>query len=98
MQAFGVADQFTAEYLSKMAGTANLFDRSTGSGRSRGKQTSRSTNVGSRETAWAPVTPDELRRLGAGEQVLVVRRSQPVRARRVAFYTVATPPYACSGP
>ena len=45
VQAFGVTDQFTAEYLSKMAGTATVFDRSTGSGRSRGKQTSRSTNL-----------------------------------------------------
>ncbi len=89
VQAFGVTDQFTAEYLSKMAGTATVFDRSTGSGRSRGKQTSRSTNVGSRETARALVTPDELRRLGTGEQLLVVRGSQPVRARRVAFYADA---------
>lgn len=89
VQAFGVTDQFTAEYLSKMAGTATVFDQSTGSGRSRGKQTSRSTNVGSRETARALVTPDELRRLGTGEQVLVVRGSQPVRARRVAFYADA---------
>ena len=86
VQAFGVTDQFTAEYLSKMAGTATVFDRSTGSGRSRGKQTSRSTNMGSRETARSLVTPDELRRLGAGEQVLLVRGSQPALVRRIAFY------------
>lgn len=86
VQAFGVTDQFTAEYLSKMAGTATVFDRSTGSGRSRGKQTSRSTNTGSRETARPLVTPDELRRLGASDQVLLVRGSQPALARRIAFY------------
>ena len=86
VQAFGTTDQFTAEYLSKMAGTATVFDRSTGSGRSRGKRTSRSSNVGSRETGRPLATPDELRRLDAGDQLLLVRGQQPVLARRVAFY------------
>ena len=86
VQAFGTTDQFTAEYLSKMAGTATVFDRSTGSGRSRGRQTSRSSNVGSRETGRPLATPDELRRLNAGDQLLLVRGRQPVLARRVAFY------------
>ena len=87
VQAFGTTDQFTAEYLSKMAGTATVFDRSTGSGRSRGKRTSRSSNVGSRETGRPLATPDELRRLDSGDQLLLVRGRQPVLARRVAFYT-----------
>lgn len=86
VQAFGTTDQFTAEYLSKMAGTATVFDRSTGSGRSRGKQTSRSSNVGSRETGRPLATPDELRRLAPGDQLLLIRGRQPVLARRVAFY------------
>ena len=86
VQAFGTTDQFTAEYLSKMAGTATVFDRSTGSGRSRGKRTSRSSNVGSRETGRPLATPDELRRLDSGDQLLLVRGQQPVLARRVAFY------------
>ena len=86
VQAFGTTDQFTAEYLSKMAGTATVFDRSTGSGRSRGRQTSRSSNVGSRETGRPLATPDELRRLDAGDQLLLVRGRQPVLARRVVFY------------
>ena len=86
VQAFGTTDQFTAEYLSKMAGTATVFDRSTGSGRSRGRQTSRSSNVGSRETGRPLATPDELRRLDAGDQLLLVRGQQPVLARRVVFY------------
>ena len=86
VQAFGTTDQFTAEYLSKMAGTTTVFDRSTGSGRSRGKRTSRSSNVGSRETGRPLATPDELRRLDAGDQLLLVRGRQPVLARRVAFY------------
>ena len=86
VQAFGTTDQFTAEYLSKMAGTATVFDRSTGSGRSRGKQTSRSSNVGSRETGRPLATPDELRRLDSDDQLLLVRGQQPILARRVAFY------------
>ena len=86
VQAFGTTDQFTAEYLSKMAGTATVFDRSTGSGRSRGKRTSRSSNVGSRETGRPLATPDELRRLAPGDQLLLIRGRQPVLACRVAFY------------
>ena len=86
VQAFGTTDQFTAEYLSKMAGTATVFDRSTGSGRSRGRRTSRSSNVGSRETGRPLATPDELRRLDPADQLLLVRGRQPVLARRVAFY------------
>jgi type IV secretion system protein VirD4 len=42
--------------------------------------------MGSRETARPLATPDELRRLGAGEQVLLVRGSQPALVRRIAFY------------
>ena len=86
LQAFGTTDQFTAEYLSKMAGTATVFDQSAGTGRSRGKHTSRSSNLSSRETSRALVTPDELRRLGRSDQVLLVRGEQPVLARRIAYY------------
>ena len=86
VQAFGTTDQFTAEYLSKMAGTATVFHRSQSSGRSRGKHTSRSASAGMTETARPLVTPDELRRLGAGDQLLLVRGEDPVLARRIAYY------------
>ena len=64
VQAFGTTDQFTAEYLSKMAGTATVFHQSQSSGRSRGKHSSRSSSAGATETGRPLVTPDELRRLG----------------------------------
>ena len=98
LQAFGTTDQFTAEYLSKMAGTATVFDQSTGAGRSRGKHASRSSNVGSRETGRPLVTPDELRRLDPGDQVLLVRGHQPVLARRIAFYADAVFRQRADGP
>ncbi|MGB3544433.1 type IV secretory system conjugative DNA transfer family protein, partial [Rubrivirga sp.] len=86
VQAFGTTDQFTAEYLSKMAGTATVFHRSQSSGRSRGKHASRSQSAGATETSRPLITPDELRRLGKGDQVLLVRGEDPVLARRIAYY------------
>ena len=86
VQAFGTTDQFTAEYLSKMAGTATVFHQSQSSGRSRGKHTSRSQSAGATETGRPLVTPDELRRLGRDDQVLLVRGEDPVLARRIAYY------------
>ena len=86
VQAFGTTDQFTAEYLSKMAGTATVFHQSQSSGRSRGKHSSRSSSAGATETGRPLVTPDELRRLGRDDQVLLVRGEDPVLARRIAYY------------
>ena len=86
VQAFGTTDQFTAEYLSKMAGTATVFHQSQSSGRSRGKHPSRSQSAGATETSRPLITPDELRRLGKGDQVLLVRGEDPVLARRIAYY------------
>ena len=90
LQAFGTTDQFTAEYLSKMAGTATVFHHSQSSGRNRGKNTSRSVGAGASETARPLVTPDELRRLGKRDQVLLVRGEDPVLARRIAYYGDST--------
>ena len=86
VQAFGTTDQFTAEYLSRMAGTSTVFHQSQSSGRSRGKHTSRSQSAGATETGRPLVTPDELRRLGRDDQVLLVRGEDPVLARRIAFF------------
>ena len=86
VQAFGTTDQFTAEYLSRMAGTSTVFHQSQSSGRSRGKHTSRSQSAGATETGRPLVTPDELRRLGRDDQVLLVRGEDPVLARRIAYY------------
>jgi type IV secretion system protein VirD4 len=90
VQAFGTTDQFTAEYLSKMAGTATVFHQSQSSGRSRGKHSSRSSSAGATETGRPLVTPDELRRLGRNDQVLLVRGEDPVLARRIAYYNDPT--------
>ncbi|MDT7858196.1 type IV secretory system conjugative DNA transfer family protein [Rubrivirga sp. S365] len=90
IQAFGTTDQFTAEYLSKMAGTATVFHFSQSAGRSRGKHTSRSAGAGTSETSRPVITPDELRRLGEEDQVLLVRGEDPVLARRIAYYADPT--------
>ena len=90
LQAFGTTDQFTAEYLSKMAGTATVFHHSQSASRNRGKNASRSAGSGASETARPLITPDELRRLGRADQLVLVRGEDPVLARRIAYYADPT--------
>ena len=86
VQAFGTTDHGTAKYISELAGTATVFRRSETAGRSRGRHTSRTDGAAVSETARPLVTPDELMRLGSGDQVLVPRGTNPVLARRLAYY------------
>jgi len=90
VQAFGTTDQFTAEYLSKMAGTRTVFSHgaTTGKSRSRGKSRSsgRSEGASLSEHGRPLVMPDELRLMGEAEQLLLVRGHRPVRCQKLRFY------------
>ena len=90
VQAFGTTDQFTAEYLSKMAGTRTVFSHgaTTGKSRSRGKSRSsgRSEGASLSEHGRPLVMPDELRLMDEAEQLLLVRGHRPVRCRKLRFY------------
>ena len=86
VQAFGVADQTTAEYLSKLAGRTTVFGRSQSSGKTRGRGYSRTAGASSSEQGRDLVTPDELRRLDAGTQIVLGRGEDPVRAAKVQYY------------
>ena len=90
VQAFGTTDQFTAEYLSKMAGTRTVFSHgaTTGKSRSRGKSRSsgRSEGASMSEHGRPLVMPDELRLMDERDQLLLVRGLRPVRCRKLRFY------------
>ena len=90
VQAFGTTDQFTAEYLSKMAGTRTVFSHGAtmGKSRSRGKSRSsgRSEGASTSEHGRPLVMPDELRLMDEAEQLLLVRGHRPVRCRKLRFY------------
>ncbi|MDT0632943.1 type IV secretory system conjugative DNA transfer family protein [Rubrivirga litoralis] len=86
IQAFSVTDQTTAEYLSKMTGRTTVFGQSQSAGKSRGKHYSRSAGSSASEQGRDLVTPDELRRLGPDEQLLLARGEDPVIAAKVQYY------------
>ena len=86
----GRPTSFTAEYLSKMAGTRTVFSHgaTTGKSRSRGKSRSsgRSEGASLSEHGRPLVMPDELRLMDEAEQLLLVRGHRPVRSRKLRFY------------
>ena len=86
IQAFGVTDQTTAEYLSKMTGRTTVFGQSQTAGKSRGKHFSRSAGSSASEQGRDLATPDELRRLGPDEELLLAGREDPVIASKVRYY------------
>ena len=86
VQAFSVTDQTTAEYLSKMTGRTTVFGQSQSAGKSRGKHSSRSAGSSASEQGRDLATPDELRRLGPDEQLLLARGEDPVIAAKVRYY------------
>jgi type IV secretion system protein VirD4 len=88
LQAFGTADQDTAEYLSKLTGDATIqiasdnLSRSISHGKSGGRQISAAQNIAERSRRL--LLPDEVRRLGS-KQLLFVRGCSPVLADRLSY-------------
>lgn len=96
---FGVMDNFTAEYISKMLGTATIEQTnvSTSTGKSVGppqqnapiwaSRTSYSTSTSySKQTLSRPLLhPDEVRGLGPNE-CLILGRFPPIRGRRIVYH------------
>ncbi|HVT58915.1 MAG TPA: type IV secretory system conjugative DNA transfer family protein [Thermoanaerobaculia bacterium] len=91
-QAFGTADDFTADYLSRLTGQATVRVRSHN--RSRGSSSTsaswlpnqqRGLADQSAETSRRLLFPDEIRRLPADQQLLFVAGQLPLRTRRVNY-------------
>ncbi len=88
LQAFGIADHDTAEYLSKLTGDSTIrvasenAARSLSYGKSRGRQMSAAQNVA--EKGRRLLFPDEVRRLS--HQLLFVRGHDPICADRIAYF------------
>jgi type IV secretion system protein VirD4 len=103
LQAFGVNDFDTADHLSKTLGEATIHvaSENRSAGRSRGHHAQRQEGAAftTAERARRLLTPDEVLRLGADEQLLFARGRYPVRARRVDYRTEpASPVFADANP
>lgn len=89
LQCFGTNDLETAEYLSRLVGDTTIAvtseNQSTGvsRGRSAARQEGRAVTVS--ETARRLILPDEVRRLPRERQLLFVKDSPPILARRLDY-------------
>ncbi|MEP0546976.1 MAG: type IV secretory system conjugative DNA transfer family protein [Rhodothermales bacterium] len=97
LQAFGTNDHETARYLSELTGEATVWAPTSGESlsRSRGKHASRSQGASQSfaERGRRLLTPDEVRRLPREEQLLFVKGTRPIRARKAHYLT--DPEFAC---
>lgn len=91
LQAFGVNDLFTAKHLSERLGERTIFVESENqsAGISRGRTSTRQRSAASTtaEKGRRLLTPDEVMRLPAGEQLLFLRGRSPIRARTLDYRT-----------
>lgn len=89
LQAFSANDHETARYLSELTGEATVFAPSASENlsKSRGKHASRSQGAGRSfaERGRRLLTPDEVRRIPWEEQLLFVKGTRPVRARKLNY-------------
>ncbi len=89
LQAFGVNDLDTAEYLSKMTGeaTVQLESEHHSHGLSGGPQTRSQVGAGltQSETTRRLLLPDEVRRLPAKDELLFIRTSAPLLVERLNY-------------
>jgi type IV secretion system protein VirD4 len=92
LQAFGASnDRTTSEYLSWLTGEATIFTESENESRgvSRGKMynTQRGTGQTLSEKGRRLLTPDEVRRLDRGMQLLFVKGGDAILSRRLDYRT-----------
>lgn len=88
VQVFGVNEPGTAEYLSKMLGVRTVTVR--GSAMSRSSSHHGPGRGGSENFSGVSrplLMPDELRRLAASQEVLLLQGTRPVLTTRVLYYT-----------
>lgn len=83
LQAFGINDFYTAEYLSKLSGVTTVMSRSYGSSSSSEGTHSESSNVS--EAARPLIHPDEIRSLDAETLLVFIQGIRPVKAKRVNY-------------
>jgi len=87
VQVFGVNEPGTAEYLSKMLGLRTITVRGDSASRSYNPQgEGRGGSEQFSRIARPLLMPDELRRLPAAQQVLLLHGTRPVLSERVLYY------------
>jgi type IV secretion system protein VirD4 len=89
LQAFGVNDWETAEHLSRLAGESTILvtsdSHSSGVTRGRGGSSQEGEGETVSERGRRLITADEVRRLGADDQLLFPRGKAPLRIARVNY-------------
>lgn len=89
LQAFGINDWETAEYLSKMTGETTILvdSENVSAGVSRGRSASRQQSAAqtTSEKGRRLLLPDEVRRMTRETELLFVRGGGPVRAERISY-------------
>lgn len=97
LQAYGTADEFTADYLSKLTGMATV--RSTSTSQTAGStaaaafaggSSSTSTATSSPEVARRLLTADEIRRLPPTKALVFEQGRDPLRVERLSYLTNPT--------
>lgn len=89
VQAFGVQDVFTSEYISKMLGTTTVGALTSSGGSSSSRGGGSSSRGWSRAAAGRPLrTPDEIRTMPRQMQHIFLRGMNPIRARLIWLYEV----------
>lgn len=88
-QAFGANDKQTAEYLSTLTGEATILvtseSRSHGVTYGRTGSSQEGSGDSTSERGRRLLLPDEVRRLGAGEQLIFLRHRRPYRVRMLDY-------------
>jgi type IV secretion system protein VirD4 len=89
LQAFGTNDWDTADYLSKLTGDATIHvaseNRSAGVSRGQHAQRQEGAALTLAERGRRLLTPDEALRLSREDELVFVKGSHPIRARRLDY-------------
>lgn len=88
VQAFGVNDLMTAKHLSELSGDATVHTTTQSTARTASKaygNGQRSLSVAEKQRRL--LTPDEVRRLSADEQILFMKGHLPIKATKLQYFT-----------
>ena len=89
VQFFGINDQFTAQYVSRVLGEQTIYVTSRSTSTS---ERSSSVSVSSSERGRPLLTPDEVRRLPENQQIVLMQGQPGLLAEKLRYY--ADPEFA----
>jgi len=83
VQFFGINDQFTAQYVSRVLGEQTIYVTSRSTSTS---ERSSSVSVSSSERGRPLLTPDEVRRLPENQQIVLMQGQPGLLAEKLRYY------------